>query len=371
MKAPDNLRDFRDPKVFWFDSGADGSAGHWVMLLAGGNRILFYTSPDLKTWTASGAFGPGYGSTAGVWETPELVHLTVDSGPTARWVLLVGLWNGAPAGGSGIQYFVGQFDGRKFTSDTLPTTVLWADYGADFYAAQAWNDAPGGRHILAAWMNNWSYANRVPTTPWRGALTLPRELALANTPQGLRLVQQPVPELRRLRGEGWRWQNITLPAAGLLIEVQGDALEIVAEFQVDAATAAQLFGFRVRIGDGEQTAIGYAMQAKCLFVDRTQSGSVDFGPGFGAVHTAPLPPVGGAVRLHVFVDRASVEVFGNDGLVVLTDQIFPAATSLGVEAFADGGPVTLRSLNIYQLAAAKFQAYPAEPVDARQSTPIP
>jgi fructan beta-fructosidase len=369
LNLPNNLKNFRDPKVFWFD---DGGAGHWVMLVAAGSIILFYTSPDLKQWTAASGFGLGYGSTAGVWETPDLAKLPVDGGAQRRWVLLVGVGNGAPAGGSGVQYFVGQFDGKTFTSDNPKETVLWADYGADFYAAQVWNSAPNGRHIWAGWMNNWTYAEKIPTSTWRGALTLPRELALATTLAGPRLQQQPITELQRLRGKHWNWQDAALPgAANLLADVSGETLEIIADFQINAATTADRFGFRVRVGQGEHTTIGYATNNPTLFVDRTQSGQTDFSPSFPGIHTAPTGPINGAVRVHILVDRSSVEVFGNDGLVVMTDQIFPAATSLGVEAFADGGQVTLKSLDIYQLGAARFQASPVAPASVLIPTSTP
>jgi fructan beta-fructosidase len=355
LAAPASLQDFRDPKIFWHDTGL--GAGHWVMLVAAGSRVLFYTSMDLKRWTASSSFGPGVGATEGVWETPELLNLPVDGGPAQRWVLLVGVQQGAPAGGSGTQYFVGQFDGQTFTNDNPPDTVLWADYGADFYAAQAWNDAPGARHVAAAWMNNWSYANQIPTRTWRGALTLPRELALATTPQGPRLTQQPITELQKLRGQPWHWQNVSLPATpDLQAAVRGEALEISATFSLDPTASPQCFGLRVRVGGGEQTTIGYSPAAAALFVDRTHSGQVAFGAGVGRAHVAPLQLRDGTLHLRIFVDRASVEVFANDGRVTFTDQIFPAAGSLGVEAFADGGPVTLSTLDIYPLAAAKFQA---------------
>lgn len=368
LHAPKGLKDFRDPKVFWYD---DAGAGHWVMLVAAGINILIYTSPDLKHWTAVSSFGHGHGSTAGVWETPELVKLPLDSGPKSRWLLTTSVMNGAPSGGGGVQYFIGQFDGQKFTSDNPKETVLWVDYGADFFAAQAWNCAPNGRHIWAAWMNGWSYAAKIPTSIWRGALTLPRELALVTTPNGPRLQQLPIAELQCLRGRHWHWQNITLlDAANLLTNVSGETLEIIAEIQLDVTTTS-CFAFRVRVGDGERTTIGYNVSTATLFLDRTQSGQTDFSPGFAGSHIAPMQPVNGSIRLHIFVDRSSVEVFGADGLVVLTDQIFPATTSLGVEIFPDDENVIIKALDIFQLKAAKFQANPAESATELDLKPKP
>jgi fructan beta-fructosidase len=356
LNTPNNLKNFRDPKVFWYGEGA---TGHWVMAVAAGNIILFYTSPDLKNWTPVSGFGLGYGSIAGVWETPDLSKLSVDGGSDTRWVLSVG-GNGAPAGGTGVQYFVGNFDGKTFTSENPKPTVLWADFGADFYAVQAWNNVPDGRHIWAAWMNNWTYAQNTPTSTWRGALTLLRELALSTTSRGVRLTQKPIAELQRLRGEHWGWQDQTIPSGvHLLSGAEGDTLEISADFQVDVSTSADRFGLRVRVGKDEYNTIGYATKNQMLFVDRSQSGQVDFSPNFTKIHTVKMEPAAGMIRLHIFVDRASVEVFGNDGLVTITDQIFPASDSLGVETFADSGQVLLKSLEIYKLEPAKFLAIPA------------
>jgi fructan beta-fructosidase len=353
IEPPNNIKNFRDPKVFWY--GENGSVGHWVMSVAAGNIILFYASPDLKNWEATGGFGLGYGATCGIWETPDLFELPVDGGPENRWVLAVGIGGCAPGGGSGVQYFVGAFDGKTFTSENPKETVLWADYGADFYAAQSWNDAPDGRRIWLAWMNNWAYAQDIPTSTWRGAFTIPRELSLVDTPQGIRLVQRPVAELQSLRGKHWEWQDVRINAGtDLLGEVAGDTLEILAEFQVDSAMTAGRVGFRVRVGDNAHTTIGYAIKGRMLFVDRTQSGQVDFNPNFPGIHIAQMDPSSQAIRLHIFVDRSSVEVFGNDGQVVMTEQIFPGANSLGVEVLADGGEAVLNSLEICELAAATF-----------------
>lgn len=377
LTAPDNIKDFRDPKVFWYDGGATGSSGntgnagnagsgasgsgHWVMAVAAGNAIRFYTSSDLKQWEASGSFGDGYGASTGVWETPELFALPVDGGAQQRWVLTTGVGGGAPAGGPGVQYFVGQFDGKTFTSDNPKDTVLWADYGADFYAAQAWNDAPHGRHIWAGWMNNWQYANDIPASSSRGALSLPRELSLTVTPAGLRLRQAPIAELQSLRAQPQQWQNVTVaPDKSLSVTATGGALEIVAEFAVTETVPATRVGIRIHTGQtGEEyTTVGYALKPKSLFVDRTRSGQADFNPNFAGMHLAELQPADGAVRLHIFVDRTSVELFANDGLAVITDLVFPAGSITGLEVFADGGEVHVNSLQIFSLQSAPVSLAP-------------
>jgi fructan beta-fructosidase len=185
---------------------------------------------------------------------------------------------------------------------------------------------------------------------------VPRELTLVTTPEGVRLTQQPIAELQQLRGRQWQWRDEVIePDSDLLDEVSGQTLEIVAEFAMADLADADRFGFRLRTGDGEYTTVGYATKARTLYVDRARSGDVAFNTGFGAVHTATMEPLDGLIRLHILVDRSSVEVFGNDGRVVFTEQIFPAGDSLGLELFLDGRQVTLNTLDIWQLEPATFR----------------
>jgi fructan beta-fructosidase len=345
LSAPDHLHDFRDPKVIWFGSQAEG---HWVMCLAAGDRIMFFTSPDLIHWTPSGQLGPGLIATAGVWETPDLFELRVDGSLETRWVLTIGVQGGCPAGGSGTQYFVGRFDGCTFTSENPPETILWADYGADYYAPQSWNNEPSQRRIMLGWMSNWQYANVTPLTTWRGMFSLPRELTLTRTAAGVRLVQQPIPELRKLRSDHKHWQNETIvPGANLLAGLQGDSFEIAADFQISPDTES--LGFRVRMGEGEHTSITYIPREQKVYLDRTHSGQSDFHPGFARIHAADLAPVNGNLRLHIFVDHSSVEIFANHGQVTLSDSIFPSEESLGLELFSKSGTTHLNALDFYNL----------------------
>ena len=355
ISTPPNLRDFRDPKVIWFDK-VDGQ-GHWVKLLAAGTAVLFYTSPNLIDWEPSGSFGFDQGSTSGVWETPDLFELPVDGGPETRWVLAAGIGENGPAGGSGEQYFVGDFDGKVFTNKNPKETILWADFGADFYAAQSWSDVPNNRRIWLAWMNNWQYANKLPTSTWRGSMTIPRELSLTETEEGIRLIQTAVSELKQLRHIKYTWQDLTIKADPTpLTIIRGDALEIVAE--IETPIEAENMGIRIRVGDGEATAIGYKPKNQTLYVDRTNAGQADFHNNFASKHTAQLKPVNGLIRLHIFVDRSSIELFANDGLVVFSEKIFPNGESVGVELFAEETAVTFRTLDIYEINAAQFLAPP-------------
>jgi fructan beta-fructosidase len=286
----------------------------------------------------------------------------VDDDPSeTRWVLIVSLNPGSISGGSGMQYFIGHFDGTRFTAESpapgvttagMPLgSALWADYGKDFYAAVSWSDVPreDGRRLWLGWMNNWQYAQEIPTSPWRSAQSLPRTLALQTTSRGVRLVQQPVRELQQLRGQRRTLAGQVIGEGSTSLASQGiagTALEIVAEFEV--GTAAEL-GLKVRTGDQEETVIGIDPRAGQLFLDRTRSGQVDFHPEFSGRHTAPLPVDNGRVRLQVFVDRSSVEVFAANGQVVVTDQIFPAPESDGVALYARGGEARLVSLEAWPL----------------------
>ena len=226
----------------------------------------------------------------------------------------------------------------------------WMDYGKDFYAAVTWNHVPDGRRIAIGWMSNWNYAGAIPTDPWRSAMSVPRELGLETVGGQPRLVQRPVRELRSLRGRrSFTARHRRIPEGTTTLPVYGKALEIKADLRVGSAEEA---GLKVRTGDGEETVIGYDAQAAELYVDRTRSGRVDFSRDFPGVQRAPLAPRHGKVRLRVLVDWSSVEVFADRGQTVITDQIFPSASSDGVELFADGGSATLNSLKIRHLRSS-------------------
>ena len=348
IPPPRLFKDFRDPKVFWHND-------RWVMPLAAKDKILFFTSANLKDWIQSDVFGEGYGSTDGVWETPDLFQLRVDNSDETRWVLTVGVGNGAPAGGSGTQYFIGQFDGSRFTPDEPRDTIRWADFGADFYAPQSWNEEPNGRRLALGWMSNWQYAAHTPTSGWRGALTMIRELSLTRNADGIRLVQTPLPELKSLRRDHIHLhEQIVHPNENPLAAFRGTALEILAAFAI--ADATDSFGLRLRVGQNEFTEIRYASRAQKISVDRARSGRVDFHAGFAQTHSAHLQPVDGEIRLHIFVDAFSIEVFANDGRVVFSESIFPSAQSDGLELFVEGGDVLLKSLDLYQLDSARFES---------------
>ena len=225
----------------------------------------------------------------------------------------------------------------------------WLDYGKDNYAAVSWNDVPDGRRIMIGWLNNWQYANQIPTSPWRSAMTVPREMGLRTVGGRTELVQQPVRELRRLRtGGGVRLRNRTV-GPGTRRVASGRKLEIEAAFRL---RDAERFGLEVLAGGDERTVIGYDARSRELYVDRTQSGDASFSPAFAGVHRAPLAARRGKVRLRILVDWSSVEVFSEEGHRAISDQVFPSASSRAVRLFAEGGRVELDELKIRRLRSA-------------------
>ncbi len=350
-------KDFRDPKVFWH-----AATRRWVMVvaLATEKKLRLYASPDLIHWQQVSEFGPA-GASNGLWECPDLFELPVQGRPgETRWVLVVNINPGAPAGGSGAQYFVGRFDGSTFVPDDAPTRTRWVDYGKDFYAAVSWSDVPArdGRRVWLGWMSNWEYANQEPTSPFRGAMTIPRSLALVADGRDHVLTQTPVAELRALRGAPRTLTNMVMPDGVDVLRdarVRGDALELEVDIVLGLARAVT---WAVRRGATEETLVGYDASSGSLFIDRTRSGNVAFSSSFAGRHSAPMTATNGRVRLHVFIDRSSIEVFGGDGRVVLTDRIFPAPTSTGVSLRATGGDATMVRLRAWPMRTASQSRMP-------------
>jgi len=316
------MADFRDPKVFWHEASA-----RWVMTvaLAKKSKVHFYASPDLKQWKYVGEFG-GAGAMGGLWECPDLFPLAIESGGT-KWVLIVNINPGGPAGGSGCQYFVGVFDGARFEADS--TATLWADHGADFYAGVSWSDVPksDGRRVWLGWMSNWDYAGKVPTHPWRSAMSVPRELTLRRTLDGLRLVQQPVAEIVELREPTPRsFPGGTFSAAAKWLLNQTNLPPLLdVEFTFTGISAKSAFTLQLHTGADEVTAVHLDGGRSRLIVDRTRSGRADFHRAFSSRHEAPLRLIDGRVALRLLLDTSSFEVFAQNGETVLTELIFPTA----------------------------------------------
>jgi fructan beta-fructosidase len=347
-----NLAGFRDPKVFWYQPGHK-----WVMVtaLSGQHKVQLFSSTDLKRWTPLSQFGPA-GAVEGAWECPDLFELPIENEPgQSRWVLSVNVNPGGVAGGSGNQYRVGQFDGTRFMDETPRNDVLWADYGQDFYASTSFSDIPAwdGRRIWMGWLGNWDYAAHVPTSPWRGLQSIPRVLKLRRLPQGIRLVQEPVVELRALRGRHVAIENQSIANANRLLdtrEVKGETLEIEVTIR---SQDAKSFGLAVRKGPFQEIDIGVDRLRSELFVDRSRSGNTSFDAKFAKRQTAPLNHVEGkAIELHIFLDRCSVEVFANNGERVISDLVFPSSAGQEVRLFSKGGEAKILKLYIWNLSSS-------------------
>ncbi|SDO73218.1 glycoside hydrolase family 32 protein [Halobacillus aidingensis] len=310
------IKDFRDPKVFWHEE-----TEKWVMVLAAGRKVQFYTSTDLKQWTYVSEFGEGWGEQKGVWECPDLFSLTNETTGEKKWVLPIGIDAGAPSGGSGTQYFIGSFDGKHFVPHQSKETVRWLDYGKDFYASQSFSDLPG-RRVVLAWMSNWQYANDVPTDPWRSAMTIPRELTLSMVEGQERLIQKPVAELTSLIEKKMEKEPFFLQEKQST-ELDQPASPFIWEWGVEIEKGgvfeARLFGkqdggLRVRIDRGKNT----------LYVQRDRA-DLDFSKEYACTCQAPLNGDHSSFHLKLVCDHSSVEIFLGDGEISMTNVYLPAA----------------------------------------------
>lgn len=335
-------KDFRDPKVFWYAPGK-----HWVMILAVGQHMEIYSSVNLKEWKKESEFGAMQGAHGGVWECPDLVEIPVEGIREKKWVLICNLNPGGPFGGSAAQYFVGSFDGKKFVNES-PTQTKWMDWGKDNYATVTWNNAPDGRCIALGWMSNWQYANNVPTRQYRSANTLARDLTLYREGQELYLKSTPSVEVKKARGK-----KVSIPSfkvsekheiVNLFEEKQG-AYEV--EIVIQNAGASKI-AFCLLNDKGEKVSMYYDLNRKQFVMDRSESGKVDFSKDFPAVTVAPVN-VDKELTLRLFVDRSSIEAFGEDGKFVMTNLVFPSQPYVKMCFEADKNGYAVKALNVYKL----------------------
>jgi fructan beta-fructosidase len=331
-------KDFRDPKVFWH-----AGSKYWVMSLAVGNKIEFYRSVNLKDWKLTGSFGEKEGSHGGVWECPDLFPIAVSNTGLTKWVLLVSIGSGGPNEGSATQYFVGDFDGNTFTNDNPAPTTLWLDEGCDNYAGVTWNNTPQSKRIFLGWMSNWQYAQVVPTGIWRSAMTLPRELSLIQTKYGIYLTSKPIKQLESLRRK-----KEMIPAKGLLT-TPALLKEVVLEFEVEKNTATEA-GLLLSNNLNEELKIGFDNTSGKFFIDRTKAGSHLFYPSFGRKQSAARKSKAKIIKLHLFIDRSSIEVFADDGLTLLTSTFFPTEDFTSIRWYEAGSGFRLLNSYCYQLA---------------------
>ena len=335
-------RDFRDPKVFWYAPGK-----HWVMMLAVGQEMQIYSSGNLKEWKKESSFGAMQGAHGGVWECPDLVEVAVDGSKEKKWVLICNLNPGGPFGGSAAQYFVGSFDGKKFVNES-PTQTKWLDWGKDNYATVTWSNAPAGRCIALGWMSNWQYANNVPTTQYRSANTLARDLTLYRAGGELYLKSKPSPEIKKARAEEKKISTFEVKGnyevASLLADNKG-AYEI--EMTIENKGTSKI-DFSLMNEKGEKVAMYYDVVRKQFVMDRSASGIVGFSRDFPAVTVAPVRNTD-QIHLRLFIDRSSVEAFGEDGEYVMTNLVFPAEPYNRMVFSSDKGSYIVKSMNVYRL----------------------
>ncbi|QHT68927.1 glycoside hydrolase family 32 protein [Rhodocytophaga rosea] len=344
LKNP-GIRDFRDPKLSWHEESKQ-----WVLILAVDDHVELYGSKNLTSWSKLSEFGKTYGGHGGVWECPDLFPLEVDG--QKKWVMLLSINPGGPNKGSATQYFIGDFDGKTFKSDYSPKTTLWVDEGADNYAGVTWANMPqsDGRRIFLGWMSNWLYANTVPTDNWRSANTIPRELSLKKLPEGIRLISQPVKELASIRGESANISGRAVKGevdlkAGIPFDIATSELVL----ELDSISQSKDFGIELSNTQGQKLLIGYEATSKNFYIDRSQSGKKDFSKEFAVKHTAPRKSSAQTMKLHLFFDVASVELFADNGEVVMTDIFFPDSNYSQVKMYAKDGAVKLVSGKATQL----------------------
>ena len=283
--------DFRDPKILWNDS-----AHEWNLIVSAGQKMNFYSSPDLKNWKYESSFGEGYGCHKGVWECPDLLKM-----PGGKWVLVVNINPGGPFGGSATQYFVGNWDGHRFSCDSKPETTKWMDYGKDHYATVTFSNAPNGRNVALPWMSNWQYAAVVPTMQYRSANGIPRDLSLFDDGDEQYLSVKPSPEVMQAFGK----RTSQLSKACLV--------------EIDHLRSNAVITLSNR--KGEQVIMHYDAKARSFSVDRTNSGKTGFSDAFPCVTTAPTH--GNVSKVYLFIDHSSIEVFGSDGKFAISNLVFP------------------------------------------------
>lgn len=305
-----NVPDFRDPKVFWNED-----TQLWNLILAAGQQMSIYSSKNLKDWTFESHFGEGYGNHDGVWECPDLIKMG------NKWVLLCNINPGGPYGGSATQYFVGHFDGHKFTCESAPTVTKWLDYGKDQYATVTFNNAPNGRIVAIPWMSNWQYGNHVPTLQFRSANGLPRELGLFSYQGESYISVKPSPEVFKAFSN--KTSTKLQPASYIEVtNIKGNA------------------SITLKNNQNEEVVMVYDAKKGTFSMDRNQSGVSDFSSEFKAVTTSPT--YGAISGLQIFVDKSSVEVFDVDGKMAMTNIVFP--TSPYTDVVAKGCKVKIHAL---------------------------
>ena len=292
-----NVPDFRDPHMLWNED-----IKKWNMILAAGQHMEIYTSDNLKDWKLESSFGETYGNHGGVWECPDLMKMKVRGTDKEKWMLICNINPGGPSGGSATQYFVGDFDGHKFTCESKPEVTKWMDYGKDHYATVTFDSAPEGRRVAIAWMSNWQYANQVPTQQYRSGNSIPRDLGLFEYKGETYCSVVPSPEMSAARSKK-AGKKLT-ESCEMVVNLKGNATITLSNDK------------------GEKVVMNYDAKAETFSMDRNKSGKVDFSKDFAAVTKAPT--YGKISQLRIFIDKSSIEALDADGKMSMTNLVFPS-----------------------------------------------
>lgn len=292
-----NVPDFRDPHMFWNED-----IKKWNMILAAGQHMEIYSSDNLKDWKYESSFGEKYGNHGGVWECPDLMKMKVRGTNKEKWMLICNINPGGPFGGSATQYFVGDFDGHKFTCDSKPEVTKWMDYGKDHYATVTFDNAPEGRRVAIAWMSNWQYANQVPTQQYRSGNSIPRDLGLFEYKGETYCSVVPSPEMTAARSKK-AGKKLT-ESCEMVVNLKGNATITLSNDK------------------GEKVVMNYDAKSETFSMDRTKSGKMDFSKDFAAVTKAPT--YGKISQLRIFIDKSSIEALDADGKMSMTNLVFPS-----------------------------------------------
>lgn len=393
----DGLENFRDPKIFWYESTKS-----WYMIVSADKNMRFYQSKNLKKWTYVSQWGEGFGAQPNQFECPDFFPLAVDGDPAnKKYVMIVNVNPGFVFGGSATEYFVGEFDGKEFKCDSKPTTVKWLDWGKDHYATVTFSNL-GDRIVAVPWMSNWQYANATPIHQYRGANALPRELKLFSNHGETYVSANVVEEARALRKETKQLGNVAVDNANPyvqrnLFEGSDGAFELEADV---TPKEADVVGIVLYNDKEERTVLYLDLKKKRVVMDRSESGLTDFGrlaerhdiekraeaagemkgklsqdlvvnykndfalgtwaplalcdddhsAGNGCCAEAPVAAQGcKTYHLDVFVDKCSVELFVDGGRIAMTNLVFPTVPYNHVKVYAEGGKAEVKNLTAYRL----------------------
>ncbi|GDX46491.1 hypothetical protein LBMAG24_18190 [Bacteroidota bacterium] len=338
------FKDFRDPKVIWHDA-----TKRWIMVLAVKDKTMFYSSKDLKKWDFESEYG--LKDDKRLWECPDLFPLKVEGSNEIKWILVVSMQSGAPNGGTGTSYFIGDFDGHRFVNSQPENKQYWLDVGTDNYAMVSWSDIPAqdGRKLMLGWMSNWQYAQQVPTYRWRSAMTLPREVTLVKMAvKEWKLKSEIVREFESYKEKKTAISKNNIVNDHLLILQKNP---IVCELNISFNRKPLQGEFTISISSPEKDTlkIGFDPTSNRYFIDRVKAGISDFNKAFPAKHFSPCLSQNTSLSMKIILDKSSVELFADEGLTAMTDIFFPIGDMNKIEVHAAGLSKILTNTVVYTL----------------------